>query len=663
MINKNCENNRFNLWNYLRKIQVITLPNTQEKYEDWKIRKFGKDDQTSIDFFNKILKSNDKSLIDWTVDDFFKGYVCDIKPDSDYCKAAAKPSDDSQPVKTSGSKYWDVAIAAGDALVKSKDANAMATQDGKFAVYNTGRVYAVNAKGMFMGTMEITGDKSYKIKYDDGDVYDSATATVTKTTDAPKTSQLVNVVIKPEEIVNGSKVVKVGMKGDIVTQIQNLLIKKGFKNISKSGQPDGIYGSRTAQSVRDFQEKNDLTKDSIVGKNTWAKLISEPTSAPTSTGTQIPKLDPNTGLPDNSLGLPKINLDPHRFDKYGVSQAQQDADTKRLNLKLNENMKLTDIINGMVNEQGTTIPGVGQKFGDYVLPGFPSQTTPTQANNQSKLTPNQRLAMTKGFGPVSAEYADQLYKTGKLAGGTAPSTKLPSGIPEMPSLKDMLNPPKSNSGLGPVYGKSTTATPSGAAQVADKTTTATPEGAAKAVVAGAQNKGYGPDASDFPDKTKVVNPKPVQPYSLTDVAKGGYLRFGMKGNVVRDMQVLINSLNIPEIKVDTNGVFNDQTLDAVIKVQKMLGIKPKNGKYGIFGPITIGAINKRKAGATSATGTGIPSDIAKSNNATLPILDTSLEKYKKLGVSPEQQAADLKRLGINEDFIKKIVSKHLRSKL
>ena len=593
--------------------------------------------------------------------DFFAKYACDILPNSKYCGGAGI----NQPTTSTGSKYWDVAIAAGDALVKSKDANAMATQDGKFAVYNTGRVYAVNAKGMFMGTMEITGDKSYKIKYDDGDVYDSATATVTKTTDAPKTSQLVNVVIKPEEIVNGSKVVKVGMKGDIVTQIQNLLIKKGFKNISKSGQPDGIYGSRTAQSVRDFQEKNDLTKDSIVGKNTWAKLISEPTSAPTSTGTQIPKLDPNTGLPDNSLGLPKINLDPHRFDKYGVSQAQQDADTKRLNLKLNENMKLTDIINGMVNEQGTLIPGVGQKFGNYVLPGFPSQTTPTQPNNQSKLTPNQRLAMAGGFGPVSAEYADKLVKDGTLkntgngqtpGGMTIPttivtanrqkSTSLPKGVPSMPSLKDTLNPTKSN--LGPVSGKSTTATP---------------EGAAKAVVVGAQNKGYGPDASDFPDKTKVVNPKPVQPYSLTDVAKGGYLRFGMKGNVVRDMQVLINSLNIPEIKVDQSGVFNQDTLNMVIKLQQMLGIKPKNGKYGIFGPITIGAINKRKAGATSATGTGIPSDIAKSNNATLPILDTSLEKYKKLGVSPEQQAADLKRLGINEDFIKKIVSKHLRSKL
>jgi hypothetical protein len=180
-----------------------------------------------------------------------------------------KVSPTYQPSTSAGSKYWDVAKAAGDALVKSKDANAMATQDGKFAVYNTGRVYAVNAKGKFMGTMEITGDKSYKIKYDDGDVYDSATSKVTKT------SQLIDVVIKPEEIVNGSKLVKIGMRGDIVKQIQNLLIKKGFKNISKSGQVDGIYGSRTKQAVIDFQIKNELTHDGIVGKNTWGKLNSE----------------------------------------------------------------------------------------------------------------------------------------------------------------------------------------------------------------------------------------------------------------------------------------------------------------------------------------------------------------------------------------------------
>jgi peptidoglycan hydrolase-like protein with peptidoglycan-binding domain len=472
------------------------------------------------------------------------------------------------------------------------------------------------------------------------------TATKPTATNAP-------VNISSDDVANGNKSVKQGMKGDIVRKIQELLIKHGFTNVSASGKVDGIFGSRTAQSVYDFQQKMGLTTDKIVGENTWAKLIKEPTNEPT--GTQPPvKINPNTGLPDNDLGLPKFNTDINRFNKYGVSQAQQDADLK--NLKLNENMKLTDIINGIVQEQGTVMPGVGQKFGNMYLPGFPSQTT--QQPDQSKLTPNQRLAMNQGFGPVSAEYAEKLAKDGSLKNGankqtpggmTLPTTvvssnrkkapTLPDGVPSAPSIRDVLNPRKSN--LGPVNGNPSAGAPVG--KVPAGKTTATAQ---------------------------------QQPYSLTDVAKGGYLRFGMKGTVVRDMQVLINSLNVPEIKVDTNGVFNQQTLDAVVKVQKMLGIKPKNGKYGIFGPITIGAINKRKTGSSRDTSdmdtpeslaardaaqaassvntkTGLPN-----NSLELPKFDTN-KNYG--GVSKAQQDADLKKLGINEDLIKKTIKKHLRS--
>ena len=153
----------------------------------------------------------------------------------------------------------------------------------------------------------------------------------------------------------------------------------------------------------------------------------------------------------------------------------------------------------------------------------------------------------------------------------------------------------------------------------------------------------------------------------------------MKGNVVRDMQVLINSLNNPEIKIDTNGVFNQQTLDAVIKAQKMLGVKPKNGKFGIFGSITMAAINKYKAGANDKTKidpkTGLPYDTVgamrdklpnadtttTNSNTSSPKFDTDASRFNKYGISKAQQDADLKKLGINEDFIKKIVGKQLRS--
>jgi len=474
----------------------------------------------------------------------------------------------------------------------------------------------------------------------------TTTGNTTNTT-GKTTTNVVN--IKTDEVANGSKLVKRGMSGDIVREIQKLLIKHGFTNISKSGEIDGIYGRRTKQAVIDFQRKNEASDDGIVGKETWGKLIQEPTSA------KVPvKLDPKTGLPDNSFGLPKFNPDLKRFEKYNVSTAQQAADLKRL--KIQENMKLTDIITGMVQEQ-RVIPGVGIDGGNgYYLPGFPSQTTPTQPSSQSKLTPNQRLAITKGFGPVSAEYADKLVKDGKLAGGTPPAAKpaaapatKPSNFNTFPSIKDVLNPPQSN--LGPVGGKKpsgTVVTP--AAGTASGTVVTPAAGTASGTV-------VTPAAG-----TAAPAVKPQQPNSLTDVAKGGYLRSGMKGVVVRDMQELIKN-NFPEIEIDLNGVFNQQTLDAVIKVQKMLGVKPKNGKYGIFGPITIGAINKSKTSRTTQTPKLDPKTGLPDNSLGLPKFDTSVDRFNKFGISKEKQAADLQKSRLQEDLIKKIVSKHLHSKL
>lgn len=35
---------------------------------------------------------------------------------------------------------------------------------------------------------------------------------------------------------------------------------------------DGIFGPLTEEAVKEFQEKNGLTVDGIVGKNTWTKI-------------------------------------------------------------------------------------------------------------------------------------------------------------------------------------------------------------------------------------------------------------------------------------------------------------------------------------------------------------------------------------------------------
>jgi peptidoglycan hydrolase-like protein with peptidoglycan-binding domain len=81
-----------------------------------------------------------------------------------------------------------------------------------------------------------------------------------------------------EDLKNG-KSVSIGMKGPVITEIQKLLISAGYKDVSKSGNPDDLFGKRTKSSVEKFQSenKNDkgepLKKDGIVGPETIKTLL------------------------------------------------------------------------------------------------------------------------------------------------------------------------------------------------------------------------------------------------------------------------------------------------------------------------------------------------------------------------------------------------------
>lgn len=61
---------------------------------------------------------------------------------------------------------------------------------------------------------------------------------------------------------NGSKNIYVGI-------MQYKLKMLGY-NI---GNADNIFGTKTEESVRKFQENKGLTVDGICGKNTWSKLF------------------------------------------------------------------------------------------------------------------------------------------------------------------------------------------------------------------------------------------------------------------------------------------------------------------------------------------------------------------------------------------------------
>jgi N-acetylmuramoyl-L-alanine amidase len=63
-------------------------------------------------------------------------------------------------------------------------------------------------------------------------------------------------------------VLRPGMEGDAVRQLQQRLRAKGFY----SGAIDGLFGTQTEAAVRRAQAANDLTVDGIVGPATWRVL-------------------------------------------------------------------------------------------------------------------------------------------------------------------------------------------------------------------------------------------------------------------------------------------------------------------------------------------------------------------------------------------------------
>jgi len=74
-----------------------------------------------------------------------------------------------------------------------------------------------------------------------------------------------------------------GDSGTQVTEIQRRLSDWGYY----SGEIDGIFGSRTEKAVRDFQQKNGLTADGIVGNATLQALGMPAESPATNQSNQI----------------------------------------------------------------------------------------------------------------------------------------------------------------------------------------------------------------------------------------------------------------------------------------------------------------------------------------------------------------------------------------
>lgn len=124
--------------------------------------------------------------------------------------------------------------------------------------------------------------------------------------------------------------VSYGSTGSDVTELQKLLNKtnNGY-NLSE----DGKFGAKTQAAVKDYQKKNGLAVDGIVGKNTWGALTKSTT--PTASTTTQQTTAPTTAVGDSQPNwqaklnetLDKIlNREKFSYDVNGDALYQQYKD-------------------------------------------------------------------------------------------------------------------------------------------------------------------------------------------------------------------------------------------------------------------------------------------------------------------------------------------------
>ncbi|WP_268934853.1 NlpC/P60 family protein [Sphingomonas sp. Leaf37] len=97
-----------------------------------------------------------------------------------------------------------------------------------------------------------------------------------------------------------------GCRGQQVQMLQHLL------NTSGRARPpldlDGVFGLRTEQAVRDYQGRNSLAVDGVVGRNTWTALGADRTAAPAARSPASPVS--TRALPTRAVPIPSIRQMP-----------------------------------------------------------------------------------------------------------------------------------------------------------------------------------------------------------------------------------------------------------------------------------------------------------------------------------------------------------------
>ena len=270
--------------------EIEQFENKYKNYNGWESANF-KDTKTVTDLYNKTIALGIFTSSS-TIDNFFKKFACDLTwaKQTTYCGGTSNATNNTNNTNNTSTTNMFACLLKDTDLKLQKDVVIYTNPDNKtdkWYFFTNHRYF--QTKTALKGTWSCVGSDSYTIKLDNGQVYDVKND---KWSEKPaNTNTTVNTNLTGNDLTSGSTV-KVGMRGDIVTKIQELLIAKGFIHVSKNDSADGIFGNRTKRMVMAFQAANGLTDDGVVGKNTWAKLNDGTATGNNSTNQTTNRKDP-----------------------------------------------------------------------------------------------------------------------------------------------------------------------------------------------------------------------------------------------------------------------------------------------------------------------------------------------------------------------------------
>ena len=182
-----------------------------------------------------------------------------------------------------------------------------------------------------------------------------------------------------------------GSKGSEVTELQKLLNQNGY-----SLDEDGNFGPKTQAAVKDYQQKNNLSVDGIVGTNTWGALTKASTGATT---TQPAATQTAT---TNNSGFQYGDYQESDVVKQAQALLQQQLANKPGDYTSSWQGQLTDILQQLQNREEFSYDlnndALYQQYANqYILQGQKAMMD----------TMGQAQAMTGGYGNSYAQSVGQ----------------------------------------------------------------------------------------------------------------------------------------------------------------------------------------------------------------------------------------------------------------